>query len=248
MTVTRAIIAGGLLAFAAAAPANAVTNLIKNGSFEAGALGNGAIPDWTRSNAPAAFMASVIGYSNTNPYPTGAFGEAVTPDNSSSLSPDAIGTQAAYFVSDVSNNETLSQLRYVGLGNYRIGFSYYLPDNGLRNVNNANIDVSILGIPVASTAINSLSLGQNWVHVSGVANFALAGHYLTSLIYNSNGNPAKDVVIDRVYAIPTLDPATVFIPPNPTIVPEPQTWALMILGFGLVGVSARRRKMATVAA
>jgi hypothetical protein len=31
-------------------------------------------------------------------------------------------------------------------------------------------------------------------------------------------------------------------------VPEPQSWALMILGFGLVGVSARRRQKAAVAA
>jgi hypothetical protein len=31
-------------------------------------------------------------------------------------------------------------------------------------------------------------------------------------------------------------------------VPEPQTWALLVAGFGLVGVSMRRRKQASVAA
>jgi hypothetical protein len=31
-------------------------------------------------------------------------------------------------------------------------------------------------------------------------------------------------------------------------VPEPTTWAMLVLGFGLVGVTARRRKMVTVAA
>lgn len=31
-------------------------------------------------------------------------------------------------------------------------------------------------------------------------------------------------------------------------VPEPQSWALMILGFGLVGVAARRRQQAAIAA
>ena len=27
-----------------------------------------------------------------------------------------------------------------------------------------------------------------------------------------------------------------------SVIPEPATWALMILGFGLVGIAARRRK------
>lgn len=38
--------------------------------------------------------------------------------------------------------------------------------------------------------------------------------------------------------------------PAPTLggVPEPTTWAMLVLGFGLVGVSARRRKMVTVTA
>jgi hypothetical protein len=32
-----------------------------------------------------------------------------------------------------------------------------------------------------------------------------------------------------------------------TAVPEPQTWAMLVVGFGLVGVSARRRKAAVAA-
>lgn len=38
--------------------------------------------------------------------------------------------------------------------------------------------------------------------------------------------------------------------PAPTMgaVPEPTTWAMLVIGFGLVGVSARRRKLATVTA
>jgi hypothetical protein len=30
-------------------------------------------------------------------------------------------------------------------------------------------------------------------------------------------------------------------PNNTTVVPEPSTWALMILGFGMVGFASRRR-------
>jgi hypothetical protein len=35
---------------------------------------------------------------------------------------------------------------------------------------------------------------------------------------------------------------------NVSAVPEPQTWVMLIVGFGLVGVSARRRHMARIAA
>jgi hypothetical protein len=33
---------------------------------------------------------------------------------------------------------------------------------------------------------------------------------------------------------------------NTGVIPEPASWALMIIGFGLVGVSARRRARTTV--
>jgi hypothetical protein len=32
-----------------------------------------------------------------------------------------------------------------------------------------------------------------------------------------------------------------------SVIPEPATWALMIVGFGMVGVAARRRKAAVAA-
>jgi hypothetical protein len=85
---------------------------------------------------------------------------------------------------------------------------------------------------------------------TGVAQITLAGFYETSLVFNSNGSPldfAKDVVVDNVFAISTDKIATVVIPPNPSVVPEPETWAMLILGFGLVGAVARRRRDAILA-
>jgi hypothetical protein len=240
-------------AFAAvAAPASAATNLIINGSFENGSAGVGNVPGWTKSNTPdndpaQDQPASVITYNNAAAYPLGAYGEAVTPDNAVSQSPDAVGTKAAYFVGDFSNNETWSQLTYLGVGNYKVGFSYYLTANGMRNPNNASLATTILGIPVASTAITSGSATRTWLYASGVAQINVAGHYLTSLVFNSFGRPAKDVVVDRVFGMRTLDPATVIITGTPSTIPEPESWALMLLGFGMLGVSMRRRKSVVAA-
>lgn len=240
------ILASAVLAIGAAAPAAAVTNLIKNGSFELGAPGIGNFTNFAKTNTPSGNgvdqAASVIQYNSNASYPTGAYTEVVTPDNAPSASPDAVGGQAAYFVGDLSVNETISQLTYLNPGNYRVGFSYYLTANGLANAGNSSFDATIIGIPVASTVITGSSTGQTWFYATGVANISLAGHYRTSFVFNSNQDPSKDIVIDRVFAIATNDPATVFIPPTPAFVPEPTTWALLIAGFAMTGVTMRRRK------
>jgi hypothetical protein len=246
------VLSGVIAAIAAASPAAAITNLIKNGSFEqAGTTGTGAFPGWTKTNVPTNIgvdqPASVIVYNSTADYPTSAYGEAVTPDNAVSASPDAVGNHGAYFVGDLSVNESIGQLTYLGLGNYRVGFSYYLTANGLANINNSSFSATILGVPVASTMITGSSTAQTWLYASGVGNISAAGWYNTAFVFNSNGDPAKDIVIDRVFAVRTLDPATVFIPPSPVSVPEPATWALLLTGFGMVGAASRRRKTVVAA-
>ncbi|MFZ4689995.1 MAG: PEPxxWA-CTERM sorting domain-containing protein [Polymorphobacter sp.] len=186
-------------------------------------------------------------YNSTEQYPVGAYGEPVTPDNAVSHSPDAVGTHGAYFVGDFSVDESISQLTYLGVGNYRVGFSYYLTANGLANVGNSSFDGTIIGIPVAFTMIDGSSTAQSWRYATGVANISRAGYYRTAFEFNSNMFPSKDIVIDRVFAIATTDAPTVFIPPTPTAVPEPSTWAMLLAGFGLVGFAARRRQTAVAA-
>ena len=224
-----------------------MTNLIVKGSFEAGAPGINGFTGWTKTNTPSGVgsdqAASAVGYNNNNSYPTGAYGESVSPDNAVSASPDAVGNQGAYFVGDQSVNESISQLTYLGVGNNRVGFSYYLTANGLANVNNLSLSGTIIGTTVATTSITGASTAQTWQYASGVGHISLAGFYNTAFVFNSNGTPSKDVVIDRVFAIATTDAATVEIPPTPTTVPEPSTWAMLLAGFGLTGFAVRRRKI-----
>lgn len=236
-----------LAATAAAVPAAAATNLIRNGSFEAGPIGTGGFTNWTKTNVPTNSPAIVLGYNTTNSYPTGAFGESIFADNIVSASPDAVGSKAAYFVGDLSVNESISQLTYLGVGNYRVGFSYFLTANGLVNAGNASFDATIVGVKVASTSITGASPSRTWEYASGVGRITKAGWYNTAFVFNSNRSPSKDIVIDRVFAVATTDAADVLIPENTTAVPEPETWTLLVLGFGAVGFAARRRKRAVAA-
>ncbi len=242
-----AIAAITIAAVMTAHPAAAVNRII-NGSFEqAGATGVGAFAGWSKLNTPDNSPtqdqpASVIQYNSNAAYPISAYGERVVADNAASGSPDAVGGYAAYFVGDHSVNETLYQDIYLSPGNFRVGFNYYLTANGLRNRNNASLAVTILGIPVATTMITGTSQGQRWTNVSGVGQILTAGWYRTALVFNSNGAPSKDVVVDRVFGVRTIDAATVLIGPSLAGVPEPATWATLIAGFVLVGVGMRRQK------
>jgi hypothetical protein len=239
MAAVAATVAGG--------PVTAATNLIVNGSFETGDFAG-----FVHSNAPSAYQAVVLDYGSTNSYQTsggGAFGEAVPVDNATgSLSPDAAGAHGAYFVADNSVNEAISQLTALHPGNYEIGFDAYLPQNGANNPFNATINGSIIGVNVANLTASEIG-ATHWFNISGVASVSLAGRYLTAFTYNSNGSPAKDFVIDKVYVVATEKTATFTIPPTPTAaIPEPATWGLMIAGFVMVGASMRRRTQNAVSA
>ena len=231
---------------ALASPSQGATNLIQNGSFEAaGTSGVTSFTNWQKINTPSGAgvdtPASVILYGSSAAYPNSAYGESVNADNAISASPDTVGSYAAYFVGDVSVNETIKQYTFLNPGNYRIGFDYYLTSNGLANPYNSNISATIIGIPVAFTTITSSSTGQVWINATGVGHITVAGYYSTSLVFNSNGNPAKDVVIDRMYAISTTDAYTVVIPPTPEYIPVPGE-SSMLGGMGALLWLRRRRR------
>lgn len=214
---------------AVAGQASAAVNLLANGSFETGDFTGWTYVGVTPLGAPAV----VIPYNSAAGYPGGAFGEPIPPDDSASASPDAVGDNAAYFVADAAM-ETLSQSVFLDVGLYTIGFSVYVPFNGFNNSGNATFTGNVAGVNLANFTVDASTPGE-WVHFAGVANILAAGNYDTSFIYNSGPAPAGDFVVDRAYIVAG------------NAIPEPGTWALMLLGFGGAGAALRasRRRTAT---
>ncbi len=218
------------MALATATPAFA-QNLVGNGSFESGFSG------WTLSATPATdpYPPVVITYGNTNTYPTGAFGEAILADNVASRSPDAVGTHVAYFSSDVAVDTitTTAPIVLVGGTTYNLGFDYYVPLNGFNNPNDATLKLLLGTSTVASLQGGSPGSGitpQTWYNFNATFTPTATTTSTLSFQFQGLGVTAADFAIDRVYVVAA------------TSVPEPATWGMMILGFGVVGGLARRRR------
>jgi hypothetical protein len=226
------LLAGTAVAAILMAGSAQAANLVTNGSFEDGLNG------WTiggADNQVPPFPPAAIFYNNSGPYPDGAFGEAVTPDNSISASPDAVGDRAAYFVSDLAVNQSLSQQIFLLAGTYKIGFSAYAPANGFGNAGDASFSGSIAGVELANYLVSSGPV-TTWQAFSGQTMVGTAGMFDIEFIFNTSSVPSKDVVIDRVFVTRVGG------------VPEPSSWAMLIAGFGLVGAARRGRRGLTVAA
>jgi hypothetical protein len=220
-----AALAAGL-ALAGAADA---ANLLTNGSFENGLSG------WTITNGSPSdgFSAVVINYNQAAPYPTGAFGEAVPTDTVVGGSPDAAGAHAAYFVSDFSN-QIISQSVALTAGTYQVGFDAYLPANGLANGGDGTFTAMVGGVQLVSEKVTDLAgLGAGWQHFSGNIVIPSDTTADTAFQFVTNQFPSNDIVIDRVYI---ADAASI------GGVPEPLTWALMVVGFGGVGAVLRTQR------
>lgn len=206
-------------------PAAAATNLVTNGSFESGLAG------WTIGGTDGqGYPPVAIYYNNPSGYPIGAFGEAVPPDNSASLSPDAVGDRAAYFVTDLAKAQSLSQTIFLTPGRYQFGFSAFAPANGYANAGDARFSATLLGNTIANYLVSTGPV-RTWQAFSGLTTISTAGLYTVNFQFDTNLYPSKDVVIDRVYV---------------AAVPEPASWMMLIAGFGLVGL-ARRRSALTAA-
>ena len=218
-----------LLALAAlgsvATSANAA-NLITNGSFETGDFAGWTVVGGTGGTDTAPV---VIPYNSNAGYPGGAFGEPIPPSNVASLSPDPVGNYTAYFSSDTANPHSLTQtVNLMGGVTYDIGFDYYAPLNGFNNPNDATLQFLINGAPVGSTLTVGSGTGinpQTWYNFNTQFVSGPGGPQDYTFEFRGLGVTAADFAIDRGYAS--------------AAVPEPGTWLLLLLGFGLVGGAMR---------
>jgi len=205
-------------------------NLVSNGSFESGLTG------WSIGGTDGqGFPPIAINYNSNAQYSGGgAFGEPIPQNNAPTNSPDAVGTKAAYFVSDLATNQSLFQtISILTAGFYQIGFSAYAPQNGFDNANDATFSGVIASFTLANYSVKS-GLATTWQTFSNNI-FLTANNYTAQFVFNTNGRPAADVVIDQVYVIAT----------PPAEVPEPGSLALLGLGLaGLAFVARRKQKQA----
>jgi hypothetical protein len=191
--------------------------VIANGSFEAGFTG------WTvSSGTDPQYAPVVIQYGQASPYPTGAFGEIIP------AAPGG-GQYATYFVSDFANQSISQSIALAAGTTYTVSYNIYAPVNGSTNPFDALLQSAADGN--LSPVFLAKSLGAGWTNYS--ANFfASAGPYAFSLNFGPLGsgsaNAAADFVVDNIDIS--------------VAVPEPATWAMMIMGFMGIGFLAYRRR------
>lgn len=192
--------------------------IVTNGGFETGNLSG-----WTvNTGGDAKYPQVVIAYGQSSAYPTGAFGEIIP------AAPGG-GKYGVYFVSDTFSQSLSQSISLTAGTTYSVSYNIYSPVNGSHNPFDALLQSSTDGS--LSPIFHAKTLGAGWVNYSG-AFVAGAAPYSFSLNYLPFGNgpagAAADFVVDNIAITAS--------------VPEPATWAMMIMGFVGMGFVAYRRR------
>jgi len=192
--------------------------IVTNGSFnDAG----GSLNGWTYSGTGTTPGIGVTVITTGVPNGTG-FGDDVPSFNG--------GSHAAFFVDDNAHQSLSQSVSLTGGITYNVSFSLLATVSGSFNPNFFTLTNS-LGSAVLALNNTQVPVGS-WQTYSYTFTPGADGPYTLNFVFDSGATPAKDVALTGI---------------SIAAVPEPSTWAMMILGFMGVGFMAYRRKQGRVA-
>lgn len=212
-----AALSAGLLIAAAAQPASAA---ILDGSFEV--QGAAAQPGCTDVSCPQSPW-NVVGRAGFNEVDEGP---TQTADGSYFARIQAISSATGSISQTFSLTQGIYNLTFLSAGRSNSGFYDYFAFDGALTY-----DVLFDGASIFSeTTSTGSTFAQQAVNGINVATSGL--HTLTFASRGTGFDRDRTAFIDNV----SLTAA----------VPEPGTWAMMLVGFGMIGAASRRRRRAAV--
>lgn len=191
---------------------SASADIVTNGSFEQGLTG------WTTSGGAGTTPGIGITVITTGGANSTGYGDNV---------PNYDGNQAVFFVDDNANQSLSQGVLLNGGVTYALSFALFATVSGANNPFTFTL-TDALGLLITNVNGSATVPVGAWTNYSYNFIAPTDGSYTLNFNFVSGQTPAKDVLLDGV-AIAAA-------------VPEPSTWAMMILGFCGLGFLALRRK------
>jgi hypothetical protein len=234
-----------LASLTGAAQAGTITVTSSSGLFDAGATNTNGDITFDSVSTPNTYPGTNISYGSI-PGSSASFG-GVTFSGSGVIANNAAGTSAG--ISATPAGDTTNYLSVLGGASETLKFAATQTAFGLYwGSIDAYNEIQFLSgtgnsaTPVATYYGNTLNavppVGSDGDQSSSMTNayimFTFSGLTFNEVIFSSSQNSFES---DNIYAVQSSIPAGFASP-----VPEPSTWAMLLLGFAGIGLGAYRRK------